>query len=393
MKFSLILLVGIFVASVSAQCPNHCSGHGTCGMYDKCKCYFGWTDGDCSNRLCREDKAWFDTPSAATDAHAEHAECSNRGICDRKTGDCKCFEGFEGTSCQRTVCPGNGDCSGHGTCEDLSEMATPATATGTGTSGSTYTNANWDYDKIVGCNCDFGYNGDACQNEMCSRGDDPLSPTTTKEKYTITLQNDATLADSTSATVSPSPFKNANHGGIASESGGVVPGGFEFEYYGRKVNIAFIAGDTSVAATNAANAATLSMRLKQAMESLDTIKQVTIEDLSYDVVGDQSAYDRGMTFTLTIDKLGSKLFRVDGNGGGMYFKPDGRLNMRCLTGGDGTALSTACVTAETVTVVKKGLYEHKECSGRGICDYTSGTCKCFSGFTSDACDVQSALVQ
>jgi hypothetical protein len=31
------------------------------------------------------------------------------------------------------------------------------------------------------------------------------------------------------------------------------------------------------------------------------------------------------------------------------------------------------------------------CSNRGICDTDSGTCKCFSGYTSDSCHEQNSL--
>lgn len=38
-----------------------------------------------------------------------YVECSNKGLCDRKSGVCKCFAGYDGTSCQRgkymTSCP------------------------------------------------------------------------------------------------------------------------------------------------------------------------------------------------------------------------------------------------------------------------------------------------
>ena len=32
-------------------------------------------------------------------------ECSNRGECDRDTGECNCDAGFEGIACQRLKCP------------------------------------------------------------------------------------------------------------------------------------------------------------------------------------------------------------------------------------------------------------------------------------------------
>ena len=39
--------------------------------------------------------------SAAVDL--EKAECANRGVCDRTLGQCKCFEGYSGSSCNAQV--------------------------------------------------------------------------------------------------------------------------------------------------------------------------------------------------------------------------------------------------------------------------------------------------
>ena len=33
----------------------------------------------------------------------------------------------------------------------------------------------------------------------------------------------------------------------------------------------------------------------------------------------------------------------------------------------------------------------RDCSGRGLCDYGSGSCACFPGFTGNACGVLEAL--
>lgn len=193
---------------VSAECPNACSAHGKCGAYDMCLCYRNWMSNDCSERICQFGLAHVDTPkgdldassgalsgpdeivvkndamypfgtteqyAAATDidgieltntAH-EYRECSNKGICDRVTGTCACFEGYDGSACQRASCPSNADgvCSGHGTCETISEIA-----------ARDFNNIYrlWDEDSTMGCVCDGGYTGADCSERICKYGADPL---------------------------------------------------------------------------------------------------------------------------------------------------------------------------------------------------------------------------
>ena len=54
--------------------------------------------------------------------HVDDAECSDAGVCDRSTGVCNCEEGYEGEACQRTTC-GPNSCSGHGICQSNIKFA------------------------------------------------------------------------------------------------------------------------------------------------------------------------------------------------------------------------------------------------------------------------------
>merc|ERR1719262_2089801 len=84
-------------------------------------------------------------PNADANEGHFYMECSNKGICDRKSGTCDCFDGYEGTACVRASCPN--DCSGHGTCESIKELA---------------------------CKCDPVYYGADCSLKKCKYGVDPL---------------------------------------------------------------------------------------------------------------------------------------------------------------------------------------------------------------------------
>lgn len=208
MKFLLVLVA--VLATAHASCPNACSGHGTCDALDRCTCYTGkdgnplWTGADCSEMTCFQEFAWADVtasigqPEDATNqggasrsnggqsakeptwhstlAH-QSAECSNQGSCDRKSGECKCFDNYEGKACTRTVCPES--CSGHGVCLNEREFAEDNTGV---TYGATeYNSAGsdvdtlWDAEKMQGCLCDAGYRGPDCALVECPTTDDVMN--------------------------------------------------------------------------------------------------------------------------------------------------------------------------------------------------------------------------
>ena len=217
-----VALAGLDVAS--AECANACSGHGTCGAYDTCSCYANYQGNDCSERTCYFALAHVDTPkgdlngdgvvSAASvtvvtgsevypwgtteqypNANANeghfYMECANKGLCNRQTGVCDCFDGYSGTACARMACPN--DCSGHGTCESIKELAEMADfdtqanhMSATRVAGSqnhhsfdakieeSYSYDLWDSDKTTACKCDPGFYAADCSQKKCAYGVDPL---------------------------------------------------------------------------------------------------------------------------------------------------------------------------------------------------------------------------
>jgi len=244
-------------ASVEGECPNACSGHGQCGSYDMCTCDRNWQGSDCSQRTCPFGLAHVDTPKGDLDAsnsitdHNDvvitgstvyphgttegfpymvdtagtvqgetahnYMECSNKGLCDRRTGECECLPGYDGAACQRASCPTAkpldgenrrsstsstmrrnvatyggrssftgvassnvqiNECSGHGTCETIEEIAF-------NDNGNRYT--LWDKESSMGCNCDPGYAGPDCSERQCKYGIDPLWTDDTTARVTHTV--------------------------------------------------------------------------------------------------------------------------------------------------------------------------------------------------------------
>jgi hypothetical protein len=173
----ILLILCLHLQLILSSCPNFCSGHGECDKFFRCTCYKGpdgelaWTGNDCSLRTCPKydenylffsfvlifllisirDVAWIGPVVKANDVHPI-TECSNKGICNRYTGICECFENFEGIACERSVCLNN--CNNQGVCYTAKQLAEDA--------GRVY-DTPWDADKFVGCVCDIGFRGPDCR--------------------------------------------------------------------------------------------------------------------------------------------------------------------------------------------------------------------------------------
>jgi len=349
LKLAFVAMIGV----VSAVCPNACSGHGTCGASDLCTCYSNWIGNDCSERVCAYGYAWADSTAAGSAsgraAGHHYAECSNKGVCDRKKGECKCFDGYEGKACRRSVCPNK--CSGHGTCEYMEEIVTGYDA--------------WDAKKVMQCRCDPHWSGADCSSRMCPKSDDPLTTGQVSEVQTVSLSC-ATTSDEIQGDYSL--VYTDSYGGV---------------WTTRPIDGKDGTGSTMHAYSNT-NSQAYTNQVEEVLKGLPywVIDDVRVTSnyatgthgIAYDVTFTGSSV-QGDQVALTV--LNTACSHADG---GCYPRV---ASITCTDGSGGGSTLTASVT-ETV----KGTTENAVCSNRGNCDGSSGTCECFDGFTGDACQTQ-----
>lgn len=180
-----LFFIAILSLVLSAQCPNDCSGHGSCTKSQTCSCYDGYTFGDCSGRTCAFGNIYVNPDSKSNglssdkDESNRFLECSGKGVCDRSRGVCECFEGFEGDACNRLSCPNN--CNNHGLCVPVKHLTLNSNS-----DGSSQYEKNYDYALVdnsaeyskqrkdgslsYACVCDGEYEGYDCSEKKCASG-------------------------------------------------------------------------------------------------------------------------------------------------------------------------------------------------------------------------------
>lgn len=361
-RFELAVLLGLAALhSALAACPNGCSGHGSCGNDDICTCYKDWMNGDgeggdCSQRKCPYEIAWVDTPSSATKAH-RLAECAGRGICDRETGDCMCFDGYTGKGCRRQTCPN--DCSGHGTCEYLGELHNDIgdnyKLTGEQPTTNQYSFDSqylWDYHKSRACVCDPKWTDVDCSRRMCPKGNYALyanaepSPETQVIYITNVFATDDKANDQFALT-----FRSTLNE--------------EFTTYPLSVfNL------TAEQVEDAINS--LPNKVVEEAEAVVSVNGTESKDLMI-----QITYNGAMT---SGDQFALEC-RQNYCGAGCQPRMANAIGQN-----NGTV---ACSVINDY-VVANAL--NTECSGRGRCDYETGICECFEGYTDEYCSTQTALI-
>lgn len=395
----VVLAVAALAAAplASAECANACSGHGNCATKDQCECYPNWQAADCSERTCPFGLSFVDTPQGdlnhdgtvdlahhgvavqwntkntweqfpivynteyvATDQEAHfYAECSNKGLCDRETGLCQCFDGYTGSSCQRTECPN--DCSGHGVCRTVEEIATGAMnyailsrdADHTKTAGvsTAFSYDLWDSDKNQGCVCDPGYSGTDCSMRECPRGDDPLTH----------LNKDcggAACVDETQTIVFD----------MSADTDSISDAVISFTDWDQKT---WTTDTFTITGDNAGVTADATAAVVQA--ALRAIPNGVLEEVTVTATANAAGYTD--SFHITIAFGGTDVGRSG--------------NLAAITGS--SVSGDADLVAVVVTEATAGTTEEVTCSYRGLCDYETGLCQCFKGYYDDDCSQQSTL--
>jgi len=367
-----------------------CSGHGWCGNDDQCHCYNNWvngdeTSGDCSQRLCPFERAWIDIPSEAGVAHAL-AECSGRGLCNRDTGECDCFPGYTGQGCQRTTCPN--ECNGHGICVPINELRTDV--------GDDFKYSGqelfedefshelynlWDYEKTMGCQCDARWTDVDCSRRKCPRNWFNLynNMVFIPEVQQIVLTN---------VSYPYGEFALLFRSRLGEEFITVKLDAFEIIQTQTDPN-----GPDAIA-PNLAN-----MNYNQSITTVQTaleqlpnfVLQNVMVDFNFTLSGHGVTQAQSIDHVEAIDIVISVTFEGDQTSGDQYLIEC--LSENCPSVCYPVLSKPIGVTGTcTVSTVQEATSLNYECSGRGKCNYDTGVCECFEGYTDEGCGTQTALI-
>jgi hypothetical protein len=126
-------------------------------------------------------------------------------------------------------------------------------------------------------------------------------------------------------------------------------------------------------------------------------QEVEIGDrIRVDTDDGSTALTYGTYITHTVDKINYEIATVDSSaaaltvpGGIASFTLNELVSVEATT--TGNMVRVADSQTRFIYNDQRGTTENKECSGRGLCDETTGTCSCFKGYTDDDCSRQNSL--
>jgi len=408
---------------------------------DVCQCYDNFGAGlshdsaDCSDRICPFEIAWVDHPNVLGQFH-KYVECAGKGICDRATGECACFEGFEGKGCARAACPN--DCSGHGVCKYIEDLPygatwndyvdnTSPTSTAIGTvslfsdNSKTFDYPYWDKSKSRKCVCDATYGDLDCSKRLCPYGTDVLD---TKDDTYFGLSEQKYQEQTILFASLTGDFADLNGKTFAltfksrlNETFTTIP--LVFDVY----NPTGFSDDVRLALLKLPNGVIDGVSVSAAMYSDSTAgtlaaqgtdplnKYTTADGIVRGVnVGSNNIFmggtDRKVVAGLSTPNhrrlantaLASLKIRFTGPSlqgpQHLLIVEDYLCDAGCTPKLTGLPLETRQTMAIWSTVVEltKSDYNSYECGRRGKCDYATGLCQCFAGYIGDNCNTLTTLV-
>lgn len=324
----LVYYLGVLYAGPTAEaCPNSCNGHGTCGENNICDCFDGFISADCSQRICPSAPAWADKAYAMDLAHSE-TECANAGICDRTTGQCECLPGFTGLACTRVRCLN--DCNGRGVCMTIGSLGelygTDYEQPGDGGDGKGASYLNWDKSTGTSCVCYAGYSGPDCSSVMCPKADDPMTMGQDYRSISVKISSTSTISGNARVTFN-----------------------------------GYVTTFSSSSPTS---------ECKDAFESLQNVERASC---SVNWLSSTS-----VQYNVTLEEF--PMFPVENN----IHSHTGNPSIDSFTCDISDIIGTD-VTCRITDLVSSNIREYVYCAARGSCDFKTGDCACFDGFTGEAC--------
>jgi len=330
----------------------------------------------------------------------EYTECSSRGTCDYATGECKCFDGFEGRGRRRTSCPSG--CSGHGRCLNNYDI-----------NKAQYYSFNypndqmWDQMRTQSCKCDRGYTGYDCNSRICPFGDDPTSDCGENSAGDVQLVVTRSLANPTGK-VALRRFFTLTFTDMFGGKFTTRPILDHADSCKQKVadDAHTPCPEIQYALMDLPNFAIPEVEVDTVLNKKDTgtgdaQKQTTLYTVQFtdsSNSGKQNTLECNLITTTTVDGAQPKYNGVEecqvyNVGGPEWFGDSGEprnLNIKSKFTLMATDLTRPKMLGASNKASSKTTYEDfQPCSSKGDCDAATGTCTCNSGHYGEACEKQS----
>merc|ERR1711871_1372696 len=342
-----------------------------------------------------------------------------------------------------------GDCSGHGTCEYIEDLATDAEVGG---ASDRHYIGSWDHFKSRGCKCDPHWEGNDCSSRKCPRGDDPLT-SGVNEVQTLTLSSgnatgEFTLTyvdgfgmawttrpiDVTSSTIASDveyalenlPNRVIRSVTVAASSAASIavtfnapskpsallvpnsassrrPGcfprsqGLRDSTFSTGQTYTVSEGGCSVSFTQDASTYSCSTCLAMSTPGRELANQgccsLLVRQDSNSSAGNSSAFDfvfvSGASSHFPQSALSWSSIATDTTN---IAVSGASCDMSTLSGGVVEVVVPATGPSYSISRTTTGTKEAAVCSNRGTCDGSTGLCTCFEGHTDEDCSIQTVLV-